>query len=70
MFRSAFDDGFYVYSYIPAREKEKNYLFTQSLYNNYIICASMIMIIDQRHILTYLLVHCIFISHGKSKFAS
>ena len=67
MFRSAFDDGFYVYSYIPAREKEKDYLFTQSLYNNYIICASMIMIKDTY---TYLLVHCIFISHRKSKFAS
>ena len=28
MFRSAFDDGYYVYSYIPAREKENKYLFT------------------------------------------
>ena len=45
MFRSAFDDGFYVYSYIPAREKLFIYtIIIQQLYN---LCKYDH---DQRHI--------------------
>ena len=64
MFRSAFDDGDYVYSYIPAREKENNFItwmLSDAMQLSYDVC--MIMIKDTY---TYLLVHCIFISHGKS----
>ena len=48
MFRSAFDDGFYVYSYIPAREKLFIYtIIIQQLYN---LCKYDH---DQRHIHIY-----------------